>query len=75
MFNSQIADEAVSRWSEFGDDNMVDLLEEILTMTLKGITRTCYGSVFNDEEEVRRMSHIYQKVINKLGCMIILLHG
>ena len=54
---------------------MVDLLEEILAMTLKGITRTCYGSVFNDEEEVRRMSHIYQKVINKLGCMIILLHG
>ena len=55
---------------------MVDLQEEILTMTLKGITRTCYGSVFNDEEEVRSMSHIYQKVINtKLSCMIILLGG
>ena len=48
---------------------MVDLQEEILTMTLKGITRTCYGSIFNDEEEVHSMSHIYQKVINtKLLC-------
>ena len=39
-------------------------------MTLKGITRTCYGSMFNDEEEVHRMSHIYQKVINKLGWIL-----
>ena len=31
-------------------------------MTLKGITRTCYGTVFNDEEEIHKMSIIYDKV-------------
>lgn len=31
-------------------------------MTLKSITRTCCGSVFNGDEEVRNMSNIYQKV-------------
>ena len=40
----------------------MDIKEEFLTMTLKGITRTCYGSMFNDDEEVRKMSNIYQKV-------------
>ena len=40
----------------------MDLKKEFLTMTLKGITRTCYGSMFNDEDEVRKMSNIYQKV-------------
>ena len=42
---------------------MIDLQEEFLTMTLKGITRTCYGSVFSDEEEIHKMSIIYEKVI------------
>ena len=42
---------------------MIDLQEEFLTMTLKGITRTCYGSVFNDEKEIHKMSIIYEKVI------------
>ena len=41
------------------------MLEEFLTMTLKGITRTCYGSVFSDEEQIRKMSHVYQKVVTE----------
>ena len=41
-------------------------------MTLKGITRACYGSVFNGEEETRKMSHIYQKVIIKQNFLAII---
>jgi len=40
----------------------VELQEEFQTMTTKGITRTCFGSVFNDEDEIRKMTHIYNQV-------------
>lgn len=30
-------------------------------MTIKGITRTCYGNVFNNDDEVHNMAHIYFK--------------
>jgi len=59
----QIANETVNTWSQcLGDDSIIDLEEEFLTMTLKGVTRTCYGSMFSDEEEVRKMSIVYHKV-------------
>ena len=45
---------------------MIDLQEEFLTMTLKGITRTCYGSDFSDEEEIHNMLIIYEKVHNSI---------
>ena len=31
-------------------------------MTIKGITRTCYGNVFDNDDEVNNMAHIYFKV-------------
>jgi len=56
-------------WSQLNDDNIVDLKEEFLNMTLKGIARTCYGSMFNDDKEFRKMSSIYQKVyMNTPAC-------
>ncbi|XP_065890921.1 cytochrome P450 20A1-like isoform X4 [Dysidea avara] len=58
----KIANETADTWSQLDDNNIVDIKEEFLTMTLKGITRTCYGSMFNDDEEVRKMSNIYQKI-------------
>ena len=41
----------------------MELQEECLSMTIKGITRTCFGSVFNDDEEIRKMSHLYHQVL------------
>ena len=32
-------------------------------MTTKGITRTCFGSVFNNEDEIRKMTHVYNQVL------------
>ena len=40
----------------------MELQEEFLSMTIKGITRTCFGSVFNDDEEIHKMAHLYHKV-------------
>ena len=31
-------------------------------MAIKGITRTCLGSVFNKEDEMRKMTHTYHQV-------------
>ena len=42
----------------------MELEEEFLSMTIKGITRTCFGSVFNDEEEIYKMTHLYHQVLN-----------
>ena len=44
----------------------MELQEEFLSMTIKGITRTCFGSVFNDEEEIHKMAHLYHQVHNNL---------
>ena len=41
----------------------MELQEEFISMTIKGITRTCFGSVFNDDEEIRKMSHLYHQVL------------
>ena len=47
----------------------MELQEEFLLMTMKGITRTCFGSVFNDEEEIRKMTHLYHQVlVNTYSC-------
>ena len=47
----------------------MELQEECLSMTIKGITRTCFGSVFNDEEEIRKKTHLYHQVlINTYSC-------
>ena len=32
-------------------------------MTIKGITRTCYGDTFDSEEEIRKMATSYHKVL------------
>jgi len=61
-FGLQIANETVDNWFQLDNNNIVDIKEEFLTMTLKGITRTCYGSMFNNDEEFRKMYNIYQKV-------------
>ena len=51
----------------------MELQEEFLSMTIKGITRTCFGSVFKDDEEIRRMTHLYHQVLtNYLFCAQIL---
>ncbi|XP_065890917.1 cytochrome P450 20A1-like isoform X2 [Dysidea avara] len=62
----KIANETANTWSQLGGDNIVDVKEEFLTMTLKAITRTCYGSLYNDDEEVRKMSNIYQKIWSEM---------
>ena len=41
----------------------MELQEEFLSMTIKGITRTCFGSVFNDDEEIHKMAHLYHQVL------------
>ena len=69
MFEHQIANETVGRWSQLGDDNVVELQEEFLLMTIKGITRTCFGSAFNDEEEIHKITHLdHQVLINMYSC-------
>ena len=58
----QIADETVSAWSSLSPDDKIELQEEYFMMTIKGITRTCFGNAFNSEEEVRKMAKIYHTV-------------
>ena len=41
----------------------MELQEEFLSMTIKGITRTCFGSVFSDDEEIRKMAQLYHQVL------------
>ena len=41
----------------------MELQEEFLSMTIKGITWTCFGSVFNNEEEIHKMTHLYHQVL------------
>jgi len=53
-------------WSQLDDNDIVDMKEEFLIMTLKGITRTCFGSMFNDDGEFRKMSSIYQQVYTNI---------
>ena len=36
-------------------------------MTLKAITKICYGNSFSDDDEVRKMSNIYQKVLEYIN--------
>ena len=31
-------------------------------MTIKGITRTCFGDTFNTNEEIRKMAAAYNQV-------------
>ncbi|XP_065889636.1 cytochrome P450 20A1-like [Dysidea avara] len=62
----KIANETARTWSKLGHDEVVELQEEFLTMTIKGITRTCFGSVFNNEDEMRKMTHIYHQVFQEM---------
>ena len=41
-------------------------------MTIKGITRTCFGNAFNSEEEVRKMAKIYHTVSEGGGLGIVI---
>ena len=69
MFVLQISNETASRWSQLEEDTVVELQEECLSMTIKGITRTCFGSVFNNDEEIHKMNHLYHQVLtNNLLC-------
>ena len=39
---------------------------EFLSMTIKGIIRSCFGSVFDDDEEVHKMTHFHRQVLINL---------
>ncbi|XP_065889639.1 cytochrome P450 20A1-like isoform X3 [Dysidea avara] len=67
----KIANETAYAWSKLGSDDSVELQEEFQTMTTKGITRTCFGSVFNNEDEIRKMTHIYNQVYQEIEQRIL----
>ncbi|XP_065913881.1 cytochrome P450 20A1-like isoform X2 [Dysidea avara] len=62
----KIATETANSWSQLGENDTVDLSDEFLSMTIKGITRTCYGNVYNNDEEVYNMTQIYYKLWNEI---------
>ena len=57
----------MSSWSSLSPDDKIELKEEYCMMTMKGITRTCFGNAFNSEEEVRKMAKLYHTVSEEGG--------
>ena len=58
----QIADETAALWSQLPPNSPIELQQEFFTMTIKGITRTCFGDTFNTNEEIRKMTESDSKV-------------
>ena len=41
----------------------MELQEECLSMSIKGFTRSCFGSIFNDNVEIQKMTYLYHQVL------------
>lgn len=68
----KIANETADKWSKLSPDDRVSLEEEFFAMTFKGMTRSCLGDVFADDEEIQQLRDAYDKVClvhpSLLGC-------
>jgi cytochrome P450 family 20 subfamily A len=62
----QIANETADNWSKLSPETEIDIQEVFFLMTIKGITRTCFGNVFNDDGEINRMSNSYHMIWNEM---------
>ena len=58
---AMFSQETESKWMYYSSSDHLAIMKEVFPMTVKGISLTCLGDVFDNEDELDKLSVAYHK--------------